>query len=226
MKYATKKILRDYTATVLIAVGLAMLIRTYVVEAYRIPNQSMKPALLAGDTIFVAKWPQKLNGVVLPGRGDLVVFKTPGKGPDAIRRVVGLPGDSVELRRGRLFLNGVSLVVSGLVPGPPPGFVTQRVTQEKTAPLPCFREAIAQNVEYQICEDSPLLPDFGPERVPNNSVFVLEDSRTITQQKPVRGIIPVAAIQGRALWIWLSIEDTAPFSWLPRFRMDRMFRHI
>ena len=220
MKYATKKLLRDYTVTVTLAVGLAILIRTYLFEAYRIPNQSMNPALLAGDTIFVAKWPQKLNKNILPERGDIVVFKTTPKGPDFIRRVVGLPGDTLALKSGHLFLNGISLLAP------------------IAASAPCFREQITPGTDYQICLEAPLLPDFGPEKVPENSLFVLEDSRAAIQKNPIRGIIPLESIQGKALWIWLSIQGSGElpddlngklnghFSWLPRFRLERMFRHI
>jgi signal peptidase I len=134
LKYATKKILRDYTATVTIAVVLAILIRTYLVEAYRIPSQSMKPQLLAGDTIFVGKWPQKLDQNILPSRGDVVVFTnsagTTAKSSDYIRRVVGLPGDVLTLKAGHLFLNGKSLLV-----------------KEKESENPsCFVEKLSKNI--------------------------------------------------------------------------------
>jgi signal peptidase I len=241
LKYATKKILRDYIATVMIAVGLAILIRTYGVEAYRIPSQSMKPALLAGDTIFVNKWSQKVEKNILPNRGDIIVFTNiassstnPGnvsKGPDYIRRVVGLPGDTLALKNGHLFLNGASLLVR----------------EKKSVNSLCFREKLARSteyVEYQICSEGSFLADFGPEKVPANSVFVIEDSRTTTQQNTVDlqpgslkrkgwGIIPLTSIKGKASWIWLSIQergedqgDKGKFGWLPRFRWDRMFRRI
>ncbi|MEO5968495.1 MAG: signal peptidase I, partial [Bdellovibrionia bacterium] len=179
MKYATKKILRDYTATVIIAVGLAILIRTYVVEAYRIPSQSMKPALLAGDTIFVTKWSQKVEKDHFPNRGDIIVFTTSSsttpnsnsvsKGSDYIRRVVGLPGDTLALRNGHLLLNGAPLLVR----------------DKKIPNSSCFRERLAQSmeyVEYQICSEGSFFPDFGPEKVPPDSIFVIEDTRTPSQQ--------------------------------------------
>ena len=246
MKYATKKIVRDYTATVTIAVALAILIRTYVVEAYRIPNHSMKPVLLAGDTIFVSKWSQTVNKNILPRRGDILVFtssvgsssdgKGNGNGPDYIRRVVGLPGDTLALKGGHLFLNGAPLLI----------------TDKHTAQSPCFRERFAQiseELEYQICLEGSVFPDFGPEKVTKDFVFVMEDSRTVTQQNTVDlqqgtskrkgwGLIPLSSIKGKAFWIWLSIQESneeknkeldkssGKFNWLPRFRWERMFRRI
>jgi signal peptidase I len=184
----------------------------------------MKPQLLAGDTIFVGKWPQKLDQNILPSRGDVVVFTnsagTTAKSSDYIRRVVGLPGDVLTLKAGHLFLNGKSLLV-----------------KEKQSENPsCFVEKLSKNIEYQVCSESSFFPDFGPEKVPENSVFVIEDSRTVTQQNTIElqgalkrkgwGIIPISSIKGKALWIWLSIEETEKPSWLPRLRLERMFRRI
>lgn len=227
MKYATKKILRDYTLTVLIAVGLAILIRTYLIEAYQIPRQSsaqsMKPTLLAGDTLFVVKWPWSVNKNTLPKRGDIIVFTNPANsasptlGPDLIRRVVGLPGDTLALKRGHLYLNGRPLLVA----------------DKKTPNIPCFQERLGDSVQYSICSEGAVFPDFGPEKVPENSVFTIEDSRTLTAQRKGWGTIPLSSIKGKANWIWLSLEpqdmysaNPNQFKWLPQFRFDRMFRRI
>src|SRR4051812_44284119 len=118
----TRRLARDYGATILAAVGVALLIRFFVIEAYRIPSPAMKPTLEPGDTIFVAKWPfglrmpgfsQPLTSGKLPARGDVVVFSPPLEPRrDYIKRVLGLPGDLVSVKKGQAFLNGATLRVN------------------------------------------------------------------------------------------------------------------
>jgi signal peptidase I len=192
----TRRLLRDYGGAILAAVTIAILIRTFVLEAYRIPTAAMRPALEPGDTLFVAKRPVGFRGN--PSRGDIVVFSSPyDQGRDYIKRVLAVEGDTVQVRKGKVTLNG---------------------KPEESHP-------------YLI--ESPIIEDFGPEKVPAGSVFVLGDMRSIgpfeSRKRKGWGIIPVAAIKGKAAWIWLSVEPQtigAPRTLLPKFRFERMFRRV
>jgi signal peptidase I len=161
----------------------------------------MSPTLLAGDTIFVAKWPITLQSSYLPDRGDIVVYS---ELPDAnaftldyIKRVIGIPGDTVSIRDGKVNLNG------------------KIITSEN-------QESLSPKKGYSIALIPPLLESFGPEKVPNGSVFVVGDLRTKDlKRKKGWGMVPIAAIKGKALWVWLSIDPIQS-----QIRWERTFRQI
>jgi signal peptidase I len=225
------RLIRDYGMTIFAAVVVALLIRFFVVEAYRIPSAAMKPTLEPGDTIFVAKWP---FGLRIPGfatpltkggqpeRGDVVVFALPAEPRrDYIKRVLGLPGDEVAVKKGELILNGRTLRV------------------DPASAKPCTAERLPAGRAFEVCSEPPLIEDFGPTKVPAGEVFVVGDFRaqnTAEHPDPRRdrhsrgwGLVPISALKGRALWVWLSVEphtSGVPSSWFPQFRFDRMFRRI
>ena len=107
VKVRKKSVLREYTEAILVAVLLALLIRTFVVQAFKIPSGSMIPTLLVGDHILVNKFVYRFHPI---DRGDVVVFWYP-KDPSVsfIKRVIGMPDDTVELRNGVLYVNGSRL---------------------------------------------------------------------------------------------------------------------
>src|SRR3954471_10302517 len=111
-----KSTIREYSESIGVAIAIALVLRAFVVEAFQIPSGSMIPTLEIGDHIFVSKFAYGLsvpftNNKVMqyaqPARGDVIVFKFPlDTSTDYIKRVVGLPGDTVEVRRQELFVNG------------------------------------------------------------------------------------------------------------------------
>lgn len=217
MKASTHRVIRDYFITVLTALGIALIIRTFVIEAYRIPSLAMKPTLITGDILFATKWPYSVQKNQLPERGDIIVYsqypQTGIMGPDTIKRVVGLPGDEVSMQSGNLILNRVPLKK---INGPSEN---------------CFFEFSPEGRKYQICKESPFLSDFGPQKVPLDSVFAIGDLRSSIDQKKKKpwGMVHLDAIKGKAVWLWLSIDTSKkdPSSgWLPKFRRDRMFSRI
>jgi signal peptidase I len=222
------KTFRDYVLTAIAAVSIAMVIRVYWIEAYRIPSLTMSPTLLAGDTIFVSKWPYSIHQSPFPKRGDVVVFTDKSNlGPfssEYIKRVIGLPGDRVSLKHGRVILNKVLLSKSP---------DTETLPEGKT---------------YSVGLTAPLLDNFEEEKVPEGHIFVIGDFRSKntslnkssvdSKKRKGWGIVPVTAIKGKATWIWLSIAPSreserlsqSPIqekpSWSPKIRFDRMFKRI
>jgi len=216
--------LRDYGGTLLAAVVLALFIRFFVIEAYRIPSSAMHPALEPGDTIFVAKWPfgLRIPGVERvwtdgrqPRRGEIVVFSMQDDSHrDYIKRVVGLGGDTIQVKSGHLFVDGKPAQVPG----------SDRAN--------CATETTLNGYTYPVCYENPSIDDFGPSKIPQGSVFLLGDSRGQAPREPGSdlpvknwGVEPVSTLRGSALWIWLSIEPNGS-STFPNLRLDRMFRRI
>src|SRR5437763_2723918 len=116
LSFARKSTLREYAESIGVAIAVALLLRAFVVEAFQIPSGSMIPTLEVGDHIFVSKFSYglsipftdtKILQYAEPQRGDVIVFKFPqDHSTDYIKRVVGLPGDTVETRQGQLYVNG------------------------------------------------------------------------------------------------------------------------
>ncbi len=205
-------ILKHYGFAVLIAVFLALFIRFFLIEAYRIPVVAMRPTLEAGDTIFVSKWD---FGIFKrkPRYGEVILFSPPeDPGVDYIKRVVGLSGDTVEIKNGKVILNSQVLEVPTS---------TQSI---------CGKEKILETV-YPVCWEPPLIEDREPLKIPQDSIFVLADLRTQLPGKAKRGwrVIPLSSLKGKPRWIWLSITPSlrsGESSWFSRIRFERMFRDI
>src|SRR2546425_8049182 len=129
-KRPRKSLVREYGEAIVIAVLLALVIRTLVVQAFTIPSGSMMDTLLVGDYILVNKFlygPEipftewRLPGLRSPHRGDIIVFKYPqDEKRDFIKRIVATPGDQVQIRGHDVYVNGNRLVEPYVKPGPPP----------------------------------------------------------------------------------------------------------
>ena len=178
-KTKRKSVLREYAEAIVIAVVLALFIRTFVVQAFKIPSGSMKPTLLVGDHILVNKF---IYGIKIPftdktiiklgkpKRGDVVVFKYPlDTKKDYIKRVIGLPGDKVELVNKQLFIN-------------------DRVMDDPHA-------------SYSVYGN---LRNFGPVTVPAHHLFVMGDNRDESSDSRVWGFVPDAYLKGKAFLIYWS----------------------
>ena len=196
-----KSVVREYFESLVIAVILALFIRTFVVQAFKIPTSSMEPNLLVGDHLLVNKFvfgPVLADGerALLPmtdiARGNVIVFKYPEDPErDFIKRVIGLPGEQIEVRRKRVYVNGKLLnePYAHYLEAPPP--VPDEVQPGDRQPSGDPRES------------------YGPVTVPPKHYFVMGDNRDNSQDSRYWGFLPRDYVKGRALVIYWSYEAEA-----------------
>ena len=208
-----KSVAREYFESIVIAVILALFIRTFVVQAFKIPTGSMEPNLLIGDHLLVNKFvfAPTVSGVeraLLPirdvRRGDVVVFKYPEDPErDFIKRVIGLPGETIELRDHRIHINGKPL------------------DEPNAHYLPRGAGGLAENTSDDLREN------YGPVIVPAGAVFAMGDNRDNSQDSRYWGFLPIQNIKGRALMIYWSFDgehgSLNPFT---QTRWARLLRQI
>ena len=206
-----KSTLREYFESILVAVVLALFVRTFVFQAFKIPTGSMKPNLLVGDHLIVNKFIFAPTAVgferaLLPmrpiGRGDIIVFKFPEEPErDFIKRVIGLPGDTLELRNQTVLING------------------QALTE------PYAHYLFPPAAEGQM--EGDLRRKYGPVTVPDGHFFMMGDNRDDSQDSRFWGFLPATYVKGRALFIYWSFdtpEDGSPGGFAPRW--GRLFHQI
>ncbi len=195
--------LAEWLKSIIIALILALFIRTFIVQAYKIPSGSMIPTLLVGDYLLVNKLSFGLRNPIkddflykwgLPHRQEIVVFTYPLDNKlDFIKRVIGLPGDTVEIVNKRVFVNGKPL-----------------------------KEPYVQFTDDTIYpkEISPR-DNFGPVKVPEGYIFVLGDNRDQSYDSRFWGFVPIHSLKGRALIIYFSWDSERG-----RIRFDRIGKLI
>jgi signal peptidase I len=186
---------REYFESLTVAFILALFIRTFVVQAFKIPSSSMEPNLLVGDHLLVNKfvfspsmgpWEDAVSPKRPIRRGDIVVFKypeTPEK--DFIKRVIGLPGETLEVRDKIVYVNGQPLDEPyahflGASPG--------RHDSE--------RDLLGESADAE----------WGPQQVPGDRLFVMGDNRDNSHDSRKWGFLPVDQVKGRALIVYWSYE--------------------
>jgi len=226
----TKSSALDTVKALVLAVVLALGIRSFLFEPFKIPSGSMIPTLLVGDYIVVNKLSYgvrlPITGTLLielgaPQRGDVVVFRYPDDPSiDFIKRVVGVPGDTVRIREGRLFVNGqiVDRVDEGTYE-----YVDYR--RRSAVQSGRFREINADGVEYTILQDPGRLASYprGPWVVPKGMYFMMGDNRDNSRDSRVWNQHFVAShqLKGRAMfvhWSWvISSEPGSERSFLADF---------
>lgn len=228
-------IMREYTESLIVAILLALVLRFFVVSAYKIPTGSMIPTLKVGDFIFAYKLPyglpipftdgSRLNAS-LPSRGDVVVFRYPGNEQvNYVKRVVGLPGDQIAIKNKKLFINDIEAKyesISNDVIGDLPG-------AEYYAPFKeSFGDAAGESTHEVITNRSDEADFFGPVVVPPGQIFVLGDNRDSSDDSRYWGTVPVKNLEGRVVVVWLSLDWMNLWAGerLPTVRWDRFFKKI
>jgi signal peptidase I len=187
-----KSVVREYFEAIVMALILALFVRTWAVQAFKIPTGSMENNLLIGDHLLVNKFvfgpsATAAERALLPttdiARGDIVVFKYPDEPErDFIKRVIGLPGETLELRNKRVFING----------------------QPLDEPYVHFLEPAAEGQEVTSFD---VRERYGPVRVPDGQYFVMGDNRDNSQDSRYWGFLPRGHIKGKALMIYWSYES-------------------
>ena len=225
LAFGRKSALREYTESIGIAVLIALLLRAFVVEAFKIPSGSMIPTLEVGDHIFVNKF---IYGLRLPftniqfvtfkkpRRGGVIVFVYPeDESKDFIKRIVGVEGDTVEIKDdGRVFVNGRPINRRQL-PGPCV-YADSDENSDHWEPKPCVAYVEQQgDIRYQVIHDLTRsnLPPPPPTRIPKGHVFVMGDNRDNSHDSRFWGTVPLSYIKGRAIIVWWSYGDPEGVRW-------------
>ena len=208
------------------AVVLFLIIKTFLVEAFQIPSGSMERTLLAGDFLFVNKavygaqipgTHSRLPGFESPRRGDIIVFAYP-KNPDLnyVKRVVGLPGDTIEMRAGEMLVNDVALVEP---------YVQRDSSPDVTAPDFIWqRDYLLTSSEATRRRYRPTRDTWGPLVVPAGKYFTLGDNRDNSADSRYWGFVDEGAVKGRPLVVYFSYDREAHHAlrWLTSIRWSRL----
>jgi signal peptidase I len=218
-----KSEVREYAESILVAIAVAMALRAFVVEAFKIPSGSMIPTLQVGDHIFVNKftygpavpWTRtRLWSRMPPGRGDVIVFSYPEHpDQDFIKRVIAIPGDRLEARGGHPSINGWE------VPSCPVGpYAYTEAPDGAKHEGEVFVEFLEDEAYLTLYDRGTLASEYqGPYFVPPNQVWVMGDNRNNSHDSRMwfggqGGGVPFENIKGRALFIWLSVADSMDWS--------------
>jgi signal peptidase I len=242
---------------------LAWLFRSFVAAPFNIPSGSMLPTLYVGDYLVVTKWPYGFSrysfpfgfpgfdGRVfgnLPKRGDVVVFRHPGENSDLIKRVIGVPGDTVEVRGGRLILNGRIVPRKALPPAavavssnspcrtvpPAQPLVVMLSGNRSTCVYRAFLETLPGGPSYTVLDqlDHGQADDFSAATVPQGHLFLMGDNRddSLDSRFPAYeggiGMVPAENLIGRASFTFWSTDGGAsyfkPWTWFSSLRGSRI----
>lgn len=224
--------IKHIVETLIFIFVVVSLVRVFLVQAFNIPSGSMKPSLLVGDFILVNKlvygnWDIGIpftnitfyhhnNRLAKIDRGDVIVFKYPeDPSIDFIKRVVGLPGDIVEVKNDIVYINGKPLKR-----------VEDGYYEEENEKVKKYKETTVRSdgkeYSYTVMEiEDGIGPDFGPVQVPPNSYFVMGDNRDNSKDSRFWGFVPDDYVIGQAFVIYFSIDLKKP-----SIRIDRLGKVI
>lgn len=235
-KKTTGQTIKEYAQALFYAVLLAIVIRGFLYEPFKIPSESMVPTLLVGDHIFVKRyayglrvpftkfWITEFHG---PERGDVVVFNYPeDESVDFIKRVMGLPGDTIAMKDGILSINGQVLSEQEFEPTKASTAdacvmdltgASDKIFPEALKPFPSYlkHNRFQQTLEtldnglthmMQHSRDNPSLMNF-EIKVSERSYFVMGDNRDQSHDSRFWGFVPRENLKGKAIRIWLSLDN-------------------
>ena len=238
---------------------IVLIFRSFVFSPFSIPSQSMQPRLWNGDYLLAAKWPYGISKYSLPfeaplisgrifasepERGDVVIFKHTIDGTDSIKRVIGLPGDTVTMRGGKVVLNGRELsqvrLDDVIIPVSPnsgcsrPNALEIGPDGNEVCRYTRFRETLPSGKSYDVIDlEDSFVDDTMPRIVPEGRIFVLGDNRDSSYDSrfpaaPEKGVglVPQEKLVGRASFIMWSTDGRAewikPWTWFAAARWNRI----
>ena len=247
----------------LILFFFAVVVRTFIFAPFSIPSGSMLPRMMIGDYLFVAIWPYgysrysvpwgavPFDGRILggePKRGDVVVFRHPGSDEDYVKRLIGLPGDTVQMRGGQLILNGepvpkvrIADYLMERSPNSPCRYVgpdavlpPAMVNGQAYCRYPRYRETLPGGKSYDVLDqlDAPA-DNTAPVVVPEGHYFMMGDNRDDSADSRFPpdsvskgvGLLPAENVIGRAFVVFFSTDGSAswvkPWTWFSAARWDR-----
>lgn len=231
--------------TIVYAVLLALLIRSVALEPFNIPSGSMLPNLLIGDYLFVSKysygysrysfpfgiapiegrwWVEGEPGA--PARGTVVVFKLPNGTDDYIKRVIGMPGDHVQMINGRLYINGEKVERDYIETS------EMEVDRGNRQVLKHYIEHLPGGVNHEIIErsDEEQYDNTPLYDVPQGHYFMMGDNRDNSADSRVIGFVPEANLLGPARWRFFSVERDfsifKPWTWFTNVRWSRLLTTV
>ncbi len=235
--------LADTIKTVFYAIVIAILIRTFLFEPFKIPSGSMYPTLYVGDYLFVSKYTYGyskhslpfslplISGRIwadMPERGDVVVFKFPQDNKtDFIKRIIGLPGDKVKVEDGRLYIN------DKLIERKEAEDFVIRDAAGNAERFRQYKEVLPEGFEHMIIEISDMenADNILEVTVPQGSFFVMGDNRDKSNDSRFDvGFVPFENLVGKARFLFFSHNDEGawykPWTWPKKIRWERLFDTI
>jgi signal peptidase I len=217
------------------ALAIFLVIRTFFVEAFRIPSGSMEPTLLVGDFLFVNKLvygPRipftdfNLPGYTEPRRGEVVIYTSPDDrdgNPTVVKRIVGVAGDTLFMRDGLLYVNG-SPQRQGYAAISEPEFL-----DESSPDFEWQKRVHLEHSRFAPAPDQPTHDNWGPFVVPPEHFFTLGDSRYNSKDARYYGFVPRENVRGRPLFIYYSydaVHSDSPIPWITDIRWRRIGHRI
>jgi signal peptidase I len=217
-----------------------LVIKTFLMEAFRIPSGSMVPTLLVGDWLFVNKLAYgphlpftqtNLPGYAQPRRGDVIVFESPYQPDEAaigndptptlVKRLIGMPGDTLYMRDGLVYVNGVPQRQGYATPLGPHDDPTA------TDPLFDWQHRIeVRSSRFGAAPATPVHDRWGPLLIPSGHYFMMGDNRYQSKDSRYWGVVPRANIRGRPMFVYYSFvpsaESDRPLSFISDIRWARI----
>jgi signal peptidase I len=221
------RVLLDWVKSISIALVAWFLLRTFLIEAFRIPSGSMQNTLLVGDFLFVNKFlygaevpllKTRLPAVREPKRGDIIVFDSVEEDLKVVKRLIGVAGDTLEMRDGVVFRNGIA------VPEP---YAVNSEPDKSEDPLMRAQMRTWQMEHYAGVAPRDYYPDlhhWGPVVVPHDSLFVMGDNRDGSYDGRYWGFLPRLNVRGTPVLVYFSYdaESYKAMSFLTEVRWHRL----